>query len=378
MKYGKRVFVVDKNNLEISKYPEQLQNAIENSNAFVLILNEDSWRQNTEIDVYYDEIIRIAKTQRNILPIEYVSGTLRNIPKILADELAKENCKLSDYEKITVYQNPYYNFEAELCSKIGVAYQFRKSKVALIDRDKIYELNKSILENRFCNLIGLGGSGKTSLAYCWMEKYADYFNIAFVTINSNIKNDFVYSMDKSLRVCQEGENVDESYNRILDRLKRDYNVGNNLLVLDINEASDKDSIYNFINGLIEFPNNWKFLILSREKVRNDCHIIDLNDDEDKVFLKELFLKKAGDRYNDFEDFDGLFMLINYSPLLAEQLGIFLKKQPKTKTLAEIIDILHANKFRKTERAGVSAYNRNVKETTIINSLNNLNSEVKKK
>ncbi len=380
MKYGKRVFV-DKNNLEISKYPEQLQNAIENSNAFVLILNEDSWRQDKVIDVYYDEIIRIAKTQRNILPIEYVSGTLRNIPQILTDELAKENCKLSDFEKIIVYQNPYYNFEKELCSKIGVAYQaidqnlpkFTMSKLdSLIDRDKIDELNQSVLEYRFSNLVGIGGSGKTSLTYRWAEIYGELFNnIALVTVNNSIKDDFVDSMDKTLRVCQAGENVDERYNHIFDELKRAYNVGNNLLVLDLNEASDKDSIYNFINGLIEFPNNWKFLILSREKVRNDCRLIDLNDDVDKIFMKNLFVEKAGKRYENFEDFEGLFELIKYSPLLAEQLGIYLKTNPGTESLDGIRKILYSNNFRERERKGVTTLYRTDNENTIIGFLNNL-------
>ncbi len=382
MKYGKKVFV-DKNNLGIGEYPEQLENAIENSDAFILILNEDSWRQDKVIDVYYEEIIRIANTKRNILTIEYVSGTLKNIPKILADELAKVNCKVSDFEKISVYQNPYYNFEAELCSKIRVAYQaidpklpkFTMSKLdSLIDRDKIDDLNESILEHRFSNLVGIGGSGKTSLTYRWAEKYGELFNnIALVTVNNNIKDDFADSLDETLHVCgEDGENVDVRVSRIIGELKSHYQVGSNLLVLDINETEDKDFIYNFINRLFfELPNNWKFLILSREKVKNDCHLIDLSDDVDKEFLKSLFMNKAGERYKDFEDFDGLLETIHYSPLLAEQLGVFLKKQPKKKTLAEIKEILYADKFRNKERSGVSSYNRNEKETTIISFLNNL-------
>ena len=381
MKYGKKVFV-DKNNLEIGKYPEQLQNAIENSNAFILILNEDSWRQDTKIDVYYEEIIRIANTKRNILTIEYVSGTLKNIPKILADELAKVNCKVSDFEKISVYQNPYYNFEAELCNKIHVAYQaidpklpkFTMSKLdSLIDREKIDTLYESICNHRFCNLVGIGGSGKTSLTYLWAEKYGElFYNIALVTVNNNIKDDFVDSLDETLDVCKEVENVDVRYSRIIGELKSHYQVGSNLLVLDINEAEDKDFIYNFINRLFfELPNNWKFLILSREKVKNVSHFMDLSDDVDKEFLKSLFQNKAGDRYRDFDEIDGLLETIHYSPLLAEQLGVFLKKQPKQKTLAEIKGILYADKFRKKERLGVSSYNRNEKETTIISFLNNL-------
>ena len=379
MKYDKKVFV-DKNELRIGKYPEQLQNAIENSNAFILILNEDSWRQDTKIDVYYEEIIRIANTKRDILTIEYVSGTLKNIPIILADELARKDCKLSDFEKITVYQNPYYNFEAELCSKIRVAYQaidpklpkFEMSKLdSLIDREKIDTLYESICNHRFCNLVGIGGSGKTSLTYRWSEKYGELFNnIAYVVVNGNAKADFAVSMNKTLNICEDTDSPDVKYCKVLTELKKNYSVGNNLLILDINEMPDKNAINDFVNDLIDYPNNWKFLILSREQIDN-CHHESLNDDEDKVFLKTLFVKKAGERYANFEDFDGLFELIKYSPLLAEQLGIYLKTNPDTETLDSIKKILYSTKFRKRERKGVTILHRTEKENTIIGFLSNL-------
>ncbi|MBR6178708.1 MAG: tetratricopeptide repeat protein [Bacteroidales bacterium] len=379
MKYGKKVFV-DKNNLEIGKYPEQLQNAIENSNAFILILNEDSWRQDTKIDVYYEEIIRIANTKRDILTIEYVSGTLKNIPIILADELARKDCKLSDFEKITVYQNPYYNFEAELCSKIRVAYQaidpnlpkFTMSKLdSLIDRSKVDALYESICDHRFCNLVGIGGSGKTSLTYLLAKNYDFVFNnIAYVVVNGNIKDDFTESMNKTLNKCENEDNSDVKYNKVFVELKMNYSVGNNLLVLDINEITDKKVINNFVAGLIDYPNNWKFLILSREQIDN-CHHENLNDDEDKEFLKKLFVEKAGKRYENFDDFDGLFELIKYSPLLAEQLGIYLKTNPDTETLDSIKKILYSTKFRKRDRKGVTILHRTDKENTIIGFLSNL-------
>ena len=379
MKYGKKVFV-DKNNLEIGKYPEQLANAIENSDAFVLILNEDSWRQDTKIDVYYEEIIRIANTKRDILTIEYVSGTLKNIPIILADELARKDCKLSDFEKISVYQNPYYNFEAELCSKIRVAYQaidpnlpkFTMSKLdSLIDRSKVDALYESICDHRFCNLVGIGGSGKTSLTYLLAKNYGEYFNnIAYVVVNGNIKDDFAESMNKTLNKCENEDNPDVKYNKIFAELKKNYSVGNNLLVLDINEITDKNAINDFVSELIDYPNNWKFLILSREQIDN-CHHENLNDDEDKEFLKKLFVEKAGKRYENFDDFDGLFELIKYSPLLAEQLGIYLKTNPDTETLDSIKKILYSKNFRKRERKGVTILHRTEKENTIIGFLSNL-------
>ena len=380
MKYGKNVFV-DKNNLKIGKYPEQLEKAIEDAREFILILNEDSWRQDKEIDVYYEEIIRIANTQRDILTIEYVSGTLKNIPKILSDKLPKENCKLSEFEKISVYQNPFYNFEAELCSKIGVAYQaidpklpkFEMSKLdSLIDREKIEELYESILQYRFSNLVGIGGSGKTSLTYRWAEKYGELFNnIAYVVVNGNVKEDLAESMNnKTLNICKQEDSPDVKYSKVLAELKKNYSVGNNLLILDINEMPDKKAIDDFVAELIDYPNNWKFLILSREQIDN-CYHINLNDDEDKNFLKTLFAEKAGKRYENFENFDGLFELIKYSPLLAEQLGIYLNTNPETESLESIKRILYSKNFKERKRKSVPVLRRTEKENTIIGFLNNL-------
>ncbi len=294
--------------------------------------------------------------------------------------MAKVNCKVSDFEKISVYQNPYYNFEAELCSKIRVAYQaidpklpkFTMSKLdSLIDRSKVDALYESICDHRFCNLVGIGGSGKTSLTYLLAKNYDFVFNnIAYVVVNGNIKDDFAESMNKTLNKCKDDDNPDVKYNKVFVELKMNYSVGNNLLVLDINEITDKNAINDFVAGLIDYPNNWKFLILSREQIDN-CHHENLNDDEDKEFLKKLFVEKAGKRYENFDDFDGLFELIKFSPLLAEQLGIYLKTNPDTETLESIKQILYSTKFRKRDRKGVTILHRTEKENTIIDFLSNL-------
>ena len=375
MKYGKKVFV-DKNNLEIGEYPEPLENAIENSKAFILILNEDSWRQDTEIDVYYEEIIRMAKTTKAILIIEFAAGVLNSVPKILADELDKENCKLSNLEKIFVYQNPYYNFEAELCSKIGVAYQAIDPKLqkftmfqldSLIDRSKVDVLYESICDHRLCNLVGIGGSGKTSLTYLLAKKYGDVFNnIAYVVINCNVKDDFIESMNKTLNICEQEDSPDVKYNKIIAELKKNYSVGNNLLILDVNEMLDKKAIDVFVAELIDFPNNWKFLILSREQI-NNCHHNNLDDDVDKNFLKKMFVAKVGTLYDNFADFDALWDTIYYSPLLAEQLGIYLNYLP-VQTFEEIKRILYDDLLEE-EMTGIIAFN--YAESTLGDYLINL-------
>ena len=125
---------VDKNELQIGKYPQQLVRAIQSSRASILILNEDSWREKINInDMYYQEIICMVKDQKNILPIEYANGLLNNVPVILSEELKKYNCDLSKFEKITKIQNPFYNFEEELCQKLGIGNHIKQSIKEEID-----------------------------------------------------------------------------------------------------------------------------------------------------------------------------------------------------------------------------------------------------
>ncbi len=391
-KYGKKVFL-DVDDIKKGEYKPQIYSAIENSTDFILILNEESWREKVKIDVYYEEIIRITKQDGDIIPIEFAKDVLKNVPGILSLKILKD---IGSFEKISYNHEDYFLFEEKLCDKLGLTYSpdskikqlhhfsmpFEIEEGELVKRDKkVREICDEIVKHRIYNLVGIGGCGKTTLTYLLADQYKNLFdNIAYVVVNGNIKEDFVAqicaTLDKELNLAQ-NLSTDEKYKEIISFMDQ-YQTGNNLLILDVNETADKKAIEDYAKKLKNnnlptnkiYPNNWNILVLSREKF-GDFPNEDLSDDVDKEFLKSLFQNKAGERYKDFEEIDGLLETIHYSPLLAEQLGVFLKKQPKTKTLAEIKDILHADKFRKKDRAGVSAYNRNEKETTIINFLNNL-------
>ena len=387
-KYGKRVFL-DLDDMVMGNYHHQLETVISKSETVILILNEDSWRSQ-EIDTYYKEIIQAAKEHKNILPVEFADNILCNVPeclkKALGDDYALDNNHKIKFEHQT--------FEQDLCRVLRLTYSpeteienlphfsmpFKIDVDDLIVRDeKVDDLCEKIIQHSIFNLVGIGGCGKTTLSYLLTDRYKTQFsNIAYVVVNGNIKEDFVAQINATLNFdFAHNIPIDDKYNALISFMDQ-YQTGNNLLILDVNETADKTAIEDYAKKLKNnnlpttkiYPNGWNILILSREKF-GDFHNEDISDDEDKAFLKELFLKKTGDRYNAFEDFDGLLDTIFYSPLLVEQLGIFLKIQPKTKTLAEIKDIFHADKFRKKDRAGVSAYNRNEKETTIINFLNNL-------
>jgi tetratricopeptide (TPR) repeat protein len=389
-KYGKKVFL-DVDDIKKGEYEPQIYSAIENSKEFILILNEESWREKVKIDVYYEEIIRITKQSGAIIPIEFAKNVLNNVPDILQGQL---NRNIKKFEKVVYSHEEYFLFEEKLCDKLGLTYSpdskikqlphfsmpFKFEEGELVKRDqKVREICDEIVKHRIYNLVGIGGCGKTTLTYLLADQYKNLFdNIAYVVVNGNIKEDFVAQICAMLKFdFEQNIPIDDKYNALISFMDQ-YQTGNNLLILDVNETADKKAIEDYAKKLKNnnlptnkiYPNGWNILILSRKKF-GDFRNEDISDDEDKAFLKELFLKKAGDRYSAFEDFDGLLDTIFYSPLLAEQLGIFLKKQPKTKTLSEIKDILHADKFRNKDRAGVSAYNRNEKETTIINFLNNL-------
>ena len=302
-KYGKNVFL-DVDDIEPGEeFKPQISDAIDNSKDFILILNEESWREKENLDVYYKEIIKISQQSGKIFPIEFAKGVLSNMPDgegcVLHNQLQRD---IKGIHKISYNNEPLPNFENNLCNAFKIHYivdtqsdikQFSMSipLVELINRDQmVKKLSDEIVKHRLLNLVGMGGSGKTSLTYLMARTYGRQFNnIAHVAVNGNIKEDFVDSIDKTLQICQDGENINKKYNKIFAELQKNYSIGNNLLILDINEIPDRDTLNDFVNGLGELPNSWIFLILSREKI-GEYEYLNINDDA--IFLKDLFLKKT--------------------------------------------------------------------------------------
>lgn len=301
-KYGKNVFL-DVDDIEAGEeFKPQISDAIDNSKDFILILNEESWREKENLDVYHKEIIKISQQSGKIFPIEFAQGVLSNMPDgkgcVLHNQLQRD---IKGIHKISYNNEPLPNFENNLCNAFKIQYiadtqsdvkQFSMSipLVELINRDQmVKKLSDEIVKHRLLNLVGMGGSGKTSLTYLMARTYGRQFNnIAHVAVNGNIKEDFVDSIDKTLQICQDGENINKKYNKIFAELQKNYSIGNNLLILDINEIPDKNALNDFVNGLGELPNSWIFLILSREKI-GEYEYLNINDDA--IFLKDLFLKK---------------------------------------------------------------------------------------
>ena len=263
------------------------------------------------------------------------------------------------------------------------------------------ELHELVSNNNFANLYGFGGSGKTSLVYLYLDEYrTDYNQIAYVVVNNNIKADFVSQINDTIHILKPEDerekgleniqkmikdaeterNKPDRYKTVIEYLESNYKSDKpNLVILDINNADDaakfcEDLANNTLQSNKIYPDGWKYLILSRTNIYKGPATLNLNENEkdNTSFLKDLFLKNAGDKYNDFSDseFTELFNTIYYSPLMAEQLGIFLHNLPK-KSLSEINDILHKDSFKKENRSGITAQNRGEEEKTIIGFLKNL-------
>ena len=238
------------------------------------------------------------------------------------------------------------------------------------EEDKLFKL---LSKNRVVNLVGVGGSGKSSLAYLTLDAHKDSFNeMVYVVVNNNIKDDIVELFNHQLKLAfREGE---DPFLKIISYLQENYQSGKpNLLVLDINETSDKHANATIVNGIIQNLDGWKVLILSRENIDtrhriNGIKIHSLNDNHDRDFLGTLFLEKAGTRYAGAIDLDELFEVIYYNPLLVEQLGYFLKYYPKRLSVEEIKTKLYGDSFRGQLMKGQSAQSH---DETIVSFLKKL-------
>ncbi len=177
----------------------------------------------------------------------------------------------------------------------------------------------------------------------------------------------------------------DKYMTIIQYLETNYKSDKpNLLIIDINNAPEGDATKfgeelanNTLSSNKIYPDGWKVLIISRGSVYEGLAKLNLNENEsiieNTIFLKALFLKNAGNKYNNFSDndFANLFETICYSPLLAEQLGKYLQFLPQ-KSVSQIRVILQKKYFIDGKLSGVVVQNRSSNEdTSIIGFLKNI-------
>lgn len=163
-KYGKKVFLyVD--DTKAGEFQPQIFDAIEQSKDFILILNEESWRDTVKKYIYYEEIIKISQQDGKIVPIEFAKGVLDNVPDILQEHL---EWIISKFEKVSCSQDEDTLFEKSLCDRLGLPYSpdFQIENLSIDD----CSLNNSI------NYQKLNGDEQTVLRHfvLWQSEYISF------------------------------------------------------------------------------------------------------------------------------------------------------------------------------------------------------------
>ena len=223
---------------------------------------------------------------------------------------------------------------------------------------KAYEnVNDDNNEPYDCVVIsGIGGSGKTSLAYLYAREHK-FNNVTWVTVNGKIEDAF---LDKIAGLLFTGKGDYESFTKIDDKktifdvIKSEFSKiqGNNLLVFDINTNNEaiKQEIETKINNYLPTSKNWKTLVLTRVFAENRSRFASIKmdnaavpDSQEMLFAQELFLKNWTRNKIEFSQ-DKLAKItkeLYYHPLLIEQTAIVFSKGHE-KTADEIITKIKEN------------------------------------
>ncbi|MBP5682816.1 MAG: tetratricopeptide repeat protein, partial [Bacteroidales bacterium] len=216
--------------------------------------------------------------------------------------------------------------------------------------DMLNKVWKSFYNHNCVVVSGIGGSGKTSLAYLY-AKEQNFNNVAWVTVNGKIEDAFLEKMAEILFEGEEQERFIQNQNKpvklAIVKNKLSNIKGKNLLVLDVN--TNNETIKQEINTQIYkyLPSdNWKTLVLTRAIVKNKNRFAFIEMDkmtgED---AKELFLNNY-DGCIKFSD-DQLDIIVNelyYHPLLIEQTAIAVFNSQE-QDADEVLNNIKGNKVK---------------------------------
>lgn len=381
---GKDKVFYDRESMREGNWRNQINDALKTAEHFVLLVNEASAAedQSNNIGGYRYEIEYALKNGKNITLIEYDKKSYENV--------TAKYPSLNDAQKVTFNGEYNFAFEERLCKHFGFKYKKPSSAPSVINnisypenliprRDMLNKLNNEFKSHKCVVVSGIGGSGKTSLAYLY-AKEQKFNNIAWVIVNGKIEDVFV---DKIAGLLFSKEDyadftrIDDTKTK-LDIIKSELSKieGKNLLVFDINTNNEaikqeiESELYNYLPA-----ENWKTLILTRARVINATRfsVIEMGSMAEEDTINLFKNNYGGDiQFTDMQLAE-IAQELYYHPLLIEQTAIYFSdgiEDSAEEIIDKIKDINKVNNERTNEDLrGLISEGR--KEKNIKNYLLNL-------
>lgn len=346
----------DRESIHEGNWRDQINEALQSAKHFVLLVNDASTAQDqsTNIGGYKYEIKYALESDvlKDAISIIVYNNECYN-------QIIKEYPVLSNAQKITFNGEYNFAFEERLCKHFGFNFQPQTSAQRVI-----YNINfpqnlipradmQQKLRNKFnshnCVVVsGIGGSGKTSLAYLY-AKEQNFDNNAWVTVNGKIEDAFVDKMAGLLFSTEDYNNFVHipDQQAKLDIVKKQMSgiSGRNLIVFDINTNNEEikqeieTELYNYLPA-----GDWKTLVLTRTHPENDSVFVRVEMDKmTESDAKNLFTNNWKRKQISFTDeqLAGIVKELYNHPLLIEQTAIVFSKSHE-KTSAEIIEKIKSN------------------------------------
>ncbi len=353
--------------VELNKRPnkwfETIHDALLSSEYILICINKDTFNresQENKTDWYYKEIEIALQRQKednsiHIIPIINIRPTFREtrfpeLSKFQAVSYRTKNENTTFQERLLKIVGIDVNTTPSITSAPTIINNIVIPHNLIPNFYMLNKLHRSFSTYNCVVVSGIGGSGKTSLAYQFIKE-KNFNNIAWVTVNGKIEDAFLEKMAELLYEGEEQERFIQNQNKpvklAIVKNKLSNIKGKNLLVLDVN--TNNETIKQEINTQIYkyLPSdNWKTLVLTRAIVKNKNRFASIEMDRmtgDEA--KELFLNNY-DGSIKFSD-DQLDIIVNelyYHPLLIEQTAIAFSNSQE-KDADEVLNNIKENKVK---------------------------------